>query len=60
MKGMPDSVVLGTIGHAKRRAVKNRIAGRKAAARYRDLTFRDYVGGTILLLLTLTLGAIIL
>ena len=52
MKGLPDSVILGTIGNAKRRAVKRRIAARRAGAtadRYADLTFMHYVGGAVLM-----------
>ena len=61
MKGMPDSVVLGTIGHAKRRAVKRQIAARKGGrGRYDDLTLRDYIGGTILLIAVILVGAVIL
>lgn len=59
MKGMPDSVVLGTIGHAKRRAAKRRVAARRGH-KYADLTLRDYIGGTILLLITLMAGAVFL
>jgi hypothetical protein len=53
MKGLPDSVIVGTITNARRRAVQRDIAARRAGARrnYEDLTFRDYVGGTILLML---------
>lgn len=63
MRGLPDSVILGTIGHAKRRAVKHEIAGRRAGSKYQkyaDLTPRDYVGGMILLLIVIIAGAVIL
>lgn len=60
MRGMPDSVVLGTIAHAKRRAVKRQIAARRAGSKYADLTLRDYIGGTILLLITVMAAAVFL
>jgi hypothetical protein len=53
MKGLPDSVVVGTITNARRRAVQRQIAARRAgsvADRYANLTFMHYVGGTALML----------
>ena len=62
MKGLPDSVIVGTITNAKRRAVKRNIAARRAAGRHKhdDLTLRDYVGGTILLVGVILIGTILL
>lgn len=56
MKGLPDSVIVGTITNARRRAVKRRIAARRAGAtadRYADLTFMHYVGGAVLMFMAL-------
>jgi hypothetical protein len=62
MRFMPDSAVLGTIGHAKRRAAKRKAAARRAAARSRRMgaiTPRDLVGGLILMFVTLTVLALV-
>ena len=61
MRYMPDSAVLGTIGHGKRRAAKRRARVRREAARARrqgPITGKDIVGGIVLMIVTLSVLAL--
>ena len=61
MKGLPDSVVVGTITNAKRRAVQRQIAGRRANARIADnVAPIHYVMAVFVLLGYVLIGAAVL
>lgn len=55
MRFMPDSAVLGTIGHAKRRAAKRKARARKGSGQVRrgqvrrPMTGKDLLGGLTLM-----------
>jgi|AntAceMinimDraft_5_1070358.scaffolds.fasta_scaffold16442_4 hypothetical protein len=49
MRFMPDSAILGTIGHAKRRSAKSKARARRASRNQRPLTGVDIIGGIALM-----------
>lgn len=62
MRFMPDSAVLGTIGHAKRRnaIARKRSARRNAGIANMQLGVRDYVGGIAMMFGFIVLVALFL
>lgn len=49
MKGLPDSAVVGTIGHARRRAAKSRAKARKGRKAQGPISAGDFIGGISLM-----------
>lgn len=50
MKGLPDSAIVGTIGHARRRAAKSRAKSRKSRKGSQGFTAGELIGGISLML----------